>query len=180
MFESWFTAFQTITPTPVPMTKTGVREVSEEAVNMIIAFEKLHRIGKDGLVYPYHDMIGYPTIGVGHLLSRVKWEDLSKYPAITVDEAYALKRRDLDKFSAGVSRLVKVNLNNNEFGAIISLAFNIGLGNLQSSTLLRKLNRGDSKDEIAQEFLKWDKAGGKKVRGLAIRRHREMIFFLGS
>jgi len=166
-------------PTPIERTKNGARLVSDPVVNMIIKFEKLHRVAKDGLVYPYHDMIGLPTIGVGHLLSMVKGEDLSKYPPITVDEAYALKRHDLDKFSIGIERqLPGVILNDNEFGALVSLSFNIGLGNFKASTLRKKLLRGDSRDEIALEFLKWDKAGGMKVRGLTIRRTNEMHLFL--
>lgn len=167
---------------PVPEVKfsgTGARLVCDGAVKMIILFERLWRVGPDGMIYPYHDMLGYPTIGIGHLLSKVKWENLSKYAMMTVEEAYALKRNDLDKFSRGVSRLITCDLTDNEFGALVSLAFNIGLGNLQASTLRRKLNRGDSKDDCALEFLKWDKAAGVKVRGLTRRRVAEMNFFLG-
>lgn len=167
-------------PETVKISSTGARLVSESAIKFIIAFEGIARRGKDGLIYPYHDVVGFPTIGIGHLLSREKWEDLTKYPPITLDQAMSLKRRDLDKFALGVSRLITVDLNDNEFGALVSLAFNIGLGNLQASTLRRKLNRGDSRDECALEFLKWDKAGGQKIRGLTRRRVAESKFFLGQ
>lgn len=162
----------------VSLTKTGHRVVNDISVNLIKSFEGLHRISNDGLVYAYHDMIGYPTIGIGHLLSRVRWEDLSKYKPITIEEAYRLKRADLDIFSAGVSRLITCDLTDNEFGALVSLSFNIGLGNLQASTLRRKLNRGDSKVDCAEEFLKWDKAGGRKISGLTRRRIAEKNLFL--
>lgn len=167
-------------PEPVKLAASGARLVSEEAIKFIIAFEGIARRGKDGLIHPYHDVVGFPTIGIGHLLSREKWEDLSKYSPITLEEAMALKMQDLDKFALGVSRQILCDLNDNEFGALVSLAFNIGLGNLQASTLRRKLNRGDSRDECALEFLKWDKAGGQKIRGLTRRRIAESKFFLGQ
>lgn len=162
----------------VPMTASGVRRVPDSIVTMLIKFEGMAKRGADGLIYPYHDIVGFPTIGVGHLLSREKWEDLSKYPPITEAEAYALKYKDLDKFAVGVCSLVKCSINDNEFGALVMLAFNIGLGNLKNSTLLRKLNRGDSREEVGAEFLKWDKAQGQKIRGLTIRRTLEMKVFL--
>lgn len=162
----------------VSLTKTGHRIVNEKSVNLIISFEGICKLKKDGLIYAYHDIIGYPTIGIGHLLSKVKWGDLSKYPAITVEEAYRIKRADLDIFSSGISRLITCPLSDNEFGALVSLSFNVGLGNIQASTLRRKLNRGDSKIDCAEEFLKWDKAGGKKIPGLTRRRVAEKNLFL--
>lgn len=180
MFDFLTKPFVAGKPETIRLSSTGARLVPDSAIKFIINFEGIARRGKDGLIYPYHDVVGFPTIGIGHLLSREKWEDLSKYPPITMDEAMALKMRDLDKFALGVSRLITVDLNDNEFGALVSLAFNIGLGNLQASTLRRKLNRGDSRDDCALEFLKWDKAGGQKIRGLTRRRVAESKFFLGQ
>ncbi len=180
MFDFLAKPFASSKPETIKLSSTGARLVPDSAIKFIINFEGIARQGKDGLIYPYHDVVGFPTIGIGHLLSREKLEDLSKYPPITMDEAMALKMRDLDKFALGVSRLITVDLNDNEFGALVSLAFNIGLGNLQASTLRRKLNRGDSKDECALEFLKWDKAQGQKIRGLTRRRLAESKFFLGQ
>jgi GH24 family phage-related lysozyme (muramidase) len=162
----------------VPMTESGVRRVPDFIVKMLIQFEGMAKRGPDGLIYPYHDMVGFPTIGVGHLLSRVKFEDLSKYPPITEEEAYALKYKDLDRFASGVCSLVTCPINDNEFGALVMLSFNIGLGNLKNSSLIRKLNRGDSRDEVGAEFLKWDIAQGQKIKGLTIRRTVEMKVFL--
>jgi GH24 family phage-related lysozyme (muramidase) len=163
---------------PVQVVSTGARRVSDDAVAMIISFENLAKIGKDGLVYAYHDMLGFPTIGVGHLLSRNKWEDLSIYQPITIEDAHILHRNDLDKYAIGVSKLVKIAISDNEFGALVSLAFNVGLGNLGASTLIRKLNRGDSKDDVANEFLKWNKGGGRVIAGLTRRRISERKLFL--
>lgn len=154
------------------------KKVCNDAVDMIVSFEKMHRVGSDGRVYPYHDAVGYPTIGIGHLLSKVKFEPLAKYGSMTLNEAHELHHEDLNKFALGVCKLVTIDLSENEFGAIVSLAFNIGLGNLGSSTLIRKLNAGASKVEVAAEFLKWDKAGGKVLSGLTRRRIAERKLFL--
>ena len=154
------------------------REVCVEAVDMIVSFEKMHRVGADGRVYAYHDMVGYPTIGIGHLLSKVKYEDLSKYKSMTIAEAHELHVADLNKFATGVENLVTADISDNEFGALVSLAFNIGLGNLKTSTLLRKLNAGMSKAEVSAEFPKWNRAGGAEVRGLTRRRLAEKDLFL--
>ena len=99
---------------------------------------------------------------------------------MTEDEAKELLNRDLDKFASGVVRLCKVPLSDDQFGALVSFSFNVGLGNLQASTLLRKLNRGDPLEEVADEFLKWNKAGGKVLRGLTNRRKAERNLFLGQ
>lgn len=177
--NSAITPFEQPKLVEIKVVESGARHVPDDIVKQIEKFERMYRV--DGkLVYPYHDMVGFPTIGIGHLLSRVKFEDLLKYLPITIDEAYTLHNSDLDKFANGISRLVTVPINDREFGALVSLAFNIGLGNFKASTLLRKLNRGDSKEEVAAEFLKWNKAQGQIVRGLSIRRALEAKIFLGQ
>ena len=182
MFERIMSAlvapFNSAVPESVKTSSTGVRLVCAGAVEMILSFERMYRIGSDGMVYPYWDALGYPTIGVGHLLSRVVREDLSKYPPITLDSAHQLHRQDLDKFAIGVMNLLKVAVTDNQFGALVSLSFNIGLGNLQASTLIRKLNRGDSIAEVGNCFLSWNKAGGKVLAGLTRRRVAERKLFL--
>lgn len=95
---------------PVKFNAYGARIVPDSAVELIKRFEGLHKVKKDGLVYAYHDPIGLPTIGYGHLLSRVKWEDLSKYEPITKEEALEGLCRHLDKFAMGVQRIVKIPL----------------------------------------------------------------------
>lgn len=125
---------------------------------------------------PYHDHIGYPTIGVGHLLSRVKWEDLSKYNSITKEESQQLLLNDLQSRYKSLSRLVQVPLTDTQRIALISFVFNLGAGALQSSTLRRKLNTGDY-EGAANEFPRWIFAGGKKSRGLLIRRLKEQALF---
>jgi len=94
------------------------------------------------------------------------------------DEIDALLAADLRKFEAGVLRLCPPCVDSQpQFDAIVSLAFNIGLGNLQASTLRMKYNRGDYAG-AADEFLKWRKSNGVVLKGLERRREAERALFL--
>ena len=84
---------------------------------------------------------------------------------------------ELNHFERGVRRLVNVKLNHNQFSSLVSFSFNLGLGNLQNSTLRMKLNREDY-DGAADEFPKWRKAGGRILKGLVRRRAAERSLFL--
>ena len=75
---------------------------------------------------------------------------------------------------------IKVDLTQNEFDALVSLTYNIGARNLASSTLVKMLKAGDPKSEIAQQFLRWDKANGKPLAGLTQRRNAEAQLFLSK
>jgi len=96
---------------------------------------------------------------------------------ITQAEAEALFRKDLERFEKGVLRLVKVPVNQNEFDALVCFAYNIGLGNLEKSSVLRKLNAEDRKG-AADSFLLWNKAQGQVLPGLTKRRNEERALFL--
>ena len=75
---------------------------------------------------------------------------------------------------------IKVDLTQNEFDALVSLTYNIGARNLANSTLVKMLKAGDPKSEIAQQFLRWDKANGKPLAGLTRRRNAEAELFLSK
>lgn len=126
----------------------------------------------------YQDSVGIWTIGVGHTAAAG-----SPVPKagmkITSAESDAILSRDLAKFEASVSNAVKVPLNQNEFDALVSLAFNIGGGAFSNSTLVRKLNAGD-RAGAAQQFLVWNKAGGRVLNGLVKRRESERRQFLNG
>lgn len=163
---------------PAERVASGARRVNDAGCALIESFEGRAKRGKDGLIYPYYDHVGYPTQGVGRLLSREAWADLSQWAPIDDATCDAWLRKDLDKFAKGVARLFPVPLNDNEFAALESLGFNVGLGNLQGSTLRRMLLRGDDREEVAQQFLRWNKAGGRVSRGLTRRRGAERDLFL--
>ena len=111
------------------------------------------------------------TIGYGHT-DGVKEGDV-----ITQEKADALLASDLDLFSSGVKRLVSADINNNQLGALVAFAFNVGLGNLRHSSLLRLVNQGDFV-AAANEFPKWNKAAGQVLPGLTRRREAEKALFL--
>lgn len=129
------------------------------------------------------------TVGVGHVLypdqAKLKIEDRKAYEIKpednriwTKEQVDALLLQDLAKFESGVGRLCPaVAGNQNHFGALVSFAFNVGLGSLQKSTLRMKYNRGEY-EAAADEFLKWSKVGGKVLNGLLKRRTDERNLFL--
>ncbi|EBG9759466.1 lysozyme, partial [Salmonella enterica] len=96
-----------------------------------------------------------------------------------IDEATAerLLKTGLVGYENDVSRLVKVKLTQGQFDALVSFAYNLGARTLSTSTLLRKLNAGDYAG-AADEFLRWNKAGGKVLNGLTRRREAERALFL--
>jgi lysozyme len=89
---------------------------------------------------------------------------------ISLATASWMFRTIADRFAVDVDKLIKANLNQNQFNAITSLAYNIGIAGLAKSTLLKKVNINPSDPTIAAEFAKWNKAGGKVVNGLTKRR----------
>ena len=119
----------------------------------------------------YQDVVGVWTIGYGHT-----GPDVRAGQTITQAQATALLQQDLSRFEAGVSRLVTVPLNGNQFSALVSFSYNLGLGSLQGSTLLRLLNARDYAGAAGQ-FPLWDKAGGKALPGLLRRRQAEQALF---
>lgn len=111
------------------------------------------------------------TIGYGHT------DGVKEGDEITQQEADRLLADDVHSFTAGVQRLVTSDINRNQLGALTSFAFNVGLGNLRHSTLLRMVNAGDFLG-AANQFLRWNKAGGKVLAGLTRRREAERQLFL--
>ena len=127
------------------------------------------------------------TVGVGHVIdphhAKVKLADRKQLPipagwdrVLSAAEIDEILRKDLNRFEAGVLRLIKVELTQGQFDALVSFSFNVGLGNLQNSTLRMKINRGDY-EGAAEQFLVWTKAGGKVLKGLVIRRTHEKEMF---
>ena len=111
------------------------------------------------------------TIGYGHTGA-----DVTEGMTITKEQAELLLDEDLGKVSKQVESVLEVDVNQNQFDAICSFVFNLGIGNFKKSTLLKKLAKSDF-DGAAKEFLKWDKAGGKRLNGLTLRRQAEQRLF---
>ena len=117
------------------------------------------------------------TIGVGHT-SAAGPPVVKAGMEITNAQAMKILANDLVKFEDGVDSAVKVPLKQNQFDALVSFAFNVGLGALAKSTLLRKLNAGQY-DAVPAELMKWTKAGGKELPGLVRRRRAEAALWRG-
>jgi lysozyme len=93
--------------------------------------------------------------------------------AITQQKAEQLFEIIADEFASKVAKLVPSHINSNQFGALVSFAYNCGVVNLQKSTLLKKVNANHNDPSIRAEFAKWNKAGGKVLAGLTRRREAE-------
>lgn len=142
---------------------------SREGKKLIEYFE-----GRKRAVYPDPATGGAPwTVGIGHTGPDVKKGDV--WTDAQIDAAFT---KDLQRFEQGVEKYVTVNLDQNQFDALVAFSFNVGLGNLQSSTLLKMLNAGDYSGAAGQ-FQRWDKAAGKSMLGLRRRRAAEAAMFRG-
>jgi lysozyme len=97
--------------------------------------------------------------------------------SITKLQAEELLRFDLLKFEQAIKTLIQAPLSQNQFDALVSFTYNLGVGALQRSTLRQKINRAEHK-LAASEFLKWVYAGGKKLKGLELRRSVEAALYL--
>jgi len=93
--------------------------------------------------------------------------------AITQEKAEDMFELIANEFAAKVAKLVTSNVTDNQFGALVSFAYNCGVVNLQKSTLLKKVNANHNDPSIKAEFLKWNKASGKVLAGLTRRREAE-------
>ena len=120
---------------------------------------------------------GVWTIGIGS--TRYADGSLVKQNQALPTEAAAvhLLAQTLATYEHAVN-VIGVDLTQNEFDALVCLCYNIGAGNFASSTLVKMLKTGEPKSEIAQQFLRWNKAGGKEMAGLTRRRKAEAELFL--
>jgi len=128
------------------------------------------------------------TVGVGHVIDQLHIKiPLAERKALPIPDGWnrtlsmgevdEMLAKDLVSFEAGVRRLCPDGLTPGRLGALTSFAFNVGLGNLQRSTLRMKHNRGDY-EGAAEAFLDWTKAGGKVLKGLVTRRNDERALYL--
>ena len=130
----------------------------------------------DGKFKAYKCPAGVLTIGWGHTNHHgKKFDTTTRWTKEHCDEAFY---EDMEGFEVAVRRLVKVPLEQHQFDALVSFAYNCGEGNLAKSTLLKKVNAKDF-DAAANEFHKWNKGGGKVLSGLTRRRASEALLFEG-
>jgi lysozyme len=149
--------------------------------------EKITKIGSKGLdliksfeglsLTPYLCPAHIPTLGYGATYypdgTKVKITD----KAITQEKANEMLLSMLKHYEKTVDSYCRDDINQNQFDALVSFAYNCGVGNLKSSTLLKKVNVNPNNESIAGEFLKWNKAGGKVLVGLTRRRTAELNLY---
>lgn len=122
-------------------------------------------------LFAYLDTGGVWTIGVGHTGPEVV-QGLT----CTMEQAMAWLAEDVREAEDAINKAVKVSLTQNQFDALVSFVFNVGVGAFLSSTLLKKLNAGDY-EGAAGQFPRWNKDNGKEIAGLTKRRHLEQSVF---
>ena len=144
-----------------------MRHITQDGLDLICHFE-----GFSPIIYLCP--AGYPTIGYGHLITEANKEQF--LDGIDELEALDLLKTDVQKAERAVLRLINVPLTDGQFDALVSFTFNLGGGALQRSTLRRKINRGEHL-AVPAEFMKWVWAGGRKQKGLVMRRKAEGFIY---
>lgn len=145
-------------------------QISQEGIDLIKEFEGCY-------LEQYYCPRGVSTIGIG--TTRIDGQPVPEGLVITEAQAEDYLHRDLSYFERAVEKLVTIPLEQCQFDALVSWCYNLGEGNLEKSTLLRKLNQGDIQGAAA-EFPKWNRSGGKVLDGLTRRRLAEQALFLGN
>jgi lysozyme len=126
----------------------------------------------------YKDSVGIWTVGFGNIFNLDTGNPIKEGDEISLETAERWLKIEVDNLQAKMRKVITVPLNNNQWTALTSLAYNIGFGAFKRSTLLRLLNAGASKEEVAKQILRWNKAGGKEVKGLTNRRQAEFNLFI--
>jgi lysozyme len=139
-------------------------KISQNCVELVKRFEGFR-------AKTYRCIAGYPTIGYGHKIGYGQ-----TYQEISAMQAHDLLIQDLQTFAAAVNRNIEYPLTQNQFDAITSFAYNVGIASLQRSTLRQKINYAEL-DKVAHEMLKWVYVKALKVQGLVIRRKAEIELF---
>lgn len=142
--------------------------ISDQGLNFIASYEKF-------IPNVYLDAAGLPTIGYGHLI-KGSTPDYARKGPLSQEQAFTLLRSDAEIAANEIRKSVKVKLTQAQFDALTSFAFNVGNGAFRKSTLLKKLNTGDY-SAVPSELARWNKAGGKVLRGLTRRRRDEGLMF---
>ena len=145
-------------------------KLNENGYNLICEFEGLK-------LKPYLCSAKIPTIGYGNTYypngKRVTLLD----DAITKEYAFEMFKTIADKFAKRVDDMVKTELTQNQFNALVSFAYNVGTGAFATSTLLKKVNVNPNDATIKNEFLKWVRANKKVIQGLVNRRNKEVLIY---
>ena len=145
------------------------KSISKTGIDLISSFEGIR-------LNAYDDGVGVWTIGIGTTIYPNGMK-VKKGDKCTLEQAHEYLAHDMIEFEKTVNDSVKVPLSQNQFDALVSLTYNIGSTAFKNSTLLKKLNAKDFTG-AADQFLVWNKGGGKVLKGLVRRREAERALFL--
>ena len=143
--------------------------ISQQGVDLIKQFEGCR-------LKPYLCPAKKWTVGYGHVLGNGATLAEADNRLFTKEEVDVLLRTDLERFELGVLRYCTVHLSQSQFDALVSWSYNLGLGTLQRSTMRQKILRKDG-EAASKELLKYDKVGGRPLKGLTRRRQAEYRLF---
>jgi lysozyme len=124
----------------------------------------------------YRDPVGVWTIGFGHT-SAAGPPQVFEGLTITPEQGRKILARDVEMFALGVAKALRAPVTDNEFSALVSFAYNVGLGAFQRSSVLRAVNAGD-REAVPRRLQLWVKAGGRVFPGLVKRRAAEAALFM--
>jgi lysozyme len=145
-------------------------QASQNAINLIKQFE--------GCRYnPYRDSVGLWTVGYGHLIGDGKSLSSGDNRIFTQEEIDSFLVNDLTRTETGINMLVRVPITQNQYDALCSFCYNLGIGTFQKSTLLKDIN-AKLWDAAANDLLKFHFAGGVSQPGLVKRRQAEHDLFI--
>ena len=147
-----------------------MRKINKAGLNLVKTFEGLS-------LKPYKCPADKVTIGYGTTYYEDNTKVTMQDPPISEDRALQLLEVHINAFCSKVEKLIQVPVTDNQFAALVSFAYNLGAGALGGSTLIKKLNAKDYSG-AAEEFEKWNKAGGSVLAGLTRRRQAEKALFL--
>jgi lysozyme len=148
--------------------KTGESKmnISGEGLSLLKKFEGCE-------LRSYRCSAGVLTIGYGHTKGVTEGMEIDQ------DEAERMLASEMSEYEGNITDNVEVPLSQNQFDSLVCWVYNLGVGNLRSSTLLAVLNKGEY-DEVPTQMKRWNKAGGQVLNGLIRRREAEAAMFEGK
>lgn len=159
---------------------SGVTSVAALSAGYLILPYEGEVKDKQGNHIVYKDPVGIPTVCWGQTGKDLYSRPIKMGMKYTESECIEMLKRELVKFENGVDKFVKVDYASDyQKAALISFAYNAGLGNLQSSTLLKTLNSGNHQ-AACDQLTRWVFSKGKKLPGLERRREEEKQWCLGN
>ena len=138
-------------------------KISEDGLELIKKFEGCETTA-------YQDSVGVWTIGFGHT------KGVEEGQTCSIEDAASMLADEMDEYEGYINNMVKVDLQQHEFDALVAWVYNLGPTNLGESTMLKVLNGGQF-DRVPDEMNRWTRAGGEILEGLVRRRQAESLMF---